>query len=102
MNNDITKETMAMVIEKLGLKDGDEFILKHYANENQNDYSGIVFCVGDNKIEPEVNIWHVCSGKYSIEKVWDDNSKECILSLNENNESLYFRLRNCNKYENCP
>jgi hypothetical protein len=38
----------------------------------------------------------------SIEKVWDDNSGEWILSLNENDESLRYRLRNCSKYENYP
>lgn len=38
----------------------------------------------------------------SIDKVWEDNSKEWILSLSENNESLIYRLRNCNKYENYP
>jgi hypothetical protein len=65
----IDKELMKIVYEKLGLKNGDSFILKHSINENQNEYNGIIFSLNDDTVYPEnkMDLFKVCAGFYDIE-----------------------------------
>jgi hypothetical protein len=68
------KETLDLVIKKLELKQGDEFVLRHHANENQNLYSGVVFNFdGENVFPLEITskeiFWvGIVIGRYIIEK----------------------------------